>query len=104
MRRAIRFSLSLAILLVSFGCERTSASSTRVIELRFWNGFTGPDGRTMLAIVKKFNEGNPDVHVTMQRMEWATYYNKLMVAAVDGRGPEMFIIHGSAAMQLMKNL
>ena len=50
------------------------------LTLRFWNGFTGPDGRTMLGLVKRFNEQNPDVHVVMQRMEWGTYYNKLFVA------------------------
>lgn len=65
------------------------------IELSFWNGFTGPDGTTMLKIIRKFNEQNPDIEVTMQRMDWATYYNKLMVAAVDGRGPQIFVIHAS---------
>src|SRR5205823_13404759 len=64
-----------------------------VVELRFWNGFTGPDGRTMLAIIKRFNDANPDVHVTMQRMEWGTYYNKLFVAGLGNRAPEVFVIH-----------
>jgi multiple sugar transport system substrate-binding protein len=64
----------------------------RVI-IRFWNGFTGPDGRTMLELVQRFNEENPDVHVIMQRMGWGTYYNKLFVAGLGGRGPEVFIIH-----------
>jgi len=71
-----------------------SAKSKRV-EISFWNGFTGPDGRTMLEMIRTFNKANPDVEVSMQRMDWATYYNKLMVAAVDGRGPEVFIIHAS---------
>ncbi|MGV3613886.1 MAG: extracellular solute-binding protein [Fimbriimonas sp.] len=62
------------------------------VEIRFWNGFTGPDGRTMLEIIREFSEKNPDVLVTMQRMDWATYYNKLMVAATDGRGPELFVL------------
>lgn len=65
------------------------------VELSFWNGFTGPDGTTMLKMIRKFNEQNPDVNVTMQRMDWATYYNKLMVASVDGRGPQIFVIHAS---------
>jgi len=74
------------------GCERTSESSS-VVTLRFWNGFTGPDGRTMLRLVQKFNQENPDVNVTMQRMEWATYYNKLFVAGLGKRAPEVFVIH-----------
>src|SRR5438270_14041245 len=75
------------------GCDRGEdrAITTRV-DLRFWNGFTGPDGRTMLGIVKRFNEANSDVHVTMQRMEWGTYYNKLFVAGLGGRAPEVFVI------------
>jgi multiple sugar transport system substrate-binding protein len=28
-------------------------------------------------------------------MDWATYYNKLMVAALDGRGPQVFVIQSS---------
>lgn len=65
------------------------------IRLNFWNGFTGPDGRTMLQIVREFNESHPGIKVSMQRMEWSIYYNKLMVAGVDGRAPEVFVIHAS---------
>src|SRR5262245_20984001 len=63
-----------------------------VAEIGFWNGFTGPDGRVMLKLVRKFNENNPDAHVTMQRIAWATYYNKVMVSAMDGRGPDVFVL------------
>jgi multiple sugar transport system substrate-binding protein len=73
-----------------------SPTGRRQVEIRFWNGFTGPDGRTMLQLIREFGEANPDVRVTMQRMDWATYYNKLMVSAVDGRGPELFVVHASA--------
>jgi multiple sugar transport system substrate-binding protein len=75
------------------GCDDRSVGGREPVELRFWNGFTGPDGRTMLAIVKRFNAANPDVHVTMQRMEWGTYYNKLFVARLGGRGPDVFVLH-----------
>src|SRR6185312_2786997 len=84
------------------GCDRAqSLGAGKVIELRFWNGFTGPDGRTMLGIVKKFNEENHDVHVTMQRMEWGTYYNKLFVAGLGGRAPEVFVSHSYALKRFM---
>ena len=63
----------------ALGCDGAVTGSDKVT-LRFWNGFTGPDGRTMLALVKRFNRENPDVHVVMQRMEWGTYYNKLFVS------------------------
>src|SRR4051812_22862316 len=47
----------------------------------------------MLRIVKRFNEQNADVHVIMQRMEWGTYYNKIFVANLGHRGPDVFVIH-----------
>ncbi|MBC8109012.1 MAG: ABC transporter substrate-binding protein [Anaerolineae bacterium] len=89
----LRLALIIAIACL-ISCDRAESSNTpRPVELRFWNGFTGPDGRTMLAIVKQFNAANPDVHVMMQRMEWGTYYNKLFVAALGKRAPEVFVIH-----------
>ncbi len=74
------------------GCDRAQSNA---VTLRFWNGFTGPDGRTMLRIVRKFNEENPDVRVRMQRMDWSVYYNKLFVAGLGGRAPEVFVVHAS---------
>ncbi len=72
------------------GC---SLRSQGPITIRFWNGFTGPDGRTMLRLVRRFNEANPDVSVLMQRMDWGTYWNKLFVAGLGGRAPEVFVLH-----------
>lgn len=82
---------AVGILLVTPGCG--GGGKERVITIRFWNGFTGPDGRTMLALVKRFNEENPDVRVVMQRMGWDLYYNKLFVAGLGGRAPDVFVVH-----------
>ncbi|HZT44117.1 MAG TPA: ABC transporter substrate-binding protein [Chthonomonadaceae bacterium] len=90
-RRAFLTGLALPALLAP-GCGR---NGTRQTTLRFWNGFTGPDGRTMLHIVKRFNAENPDVNVLMQRTDWATYYKKLFVAGLYQRAPEVFVIHAS---------
>ncbi len=76
--------------MLASGCRQVSPGAT---VLRFWNGFTGPDGRTILKIVRMFNEMHDDVQVTMQRMEWGTYYNKLFVAAMSRRGPDIFVVH-----------
>jgi len=84
---AVLFSLFLLIVVV--GCDRPSDHVT----IRFWNGFTGPDGRTMLGLVRQFNQDNPDVRVLMQRMEWPSYYNKLFVAGLGQRAPEVCVIH-----------
>jgi multiple sugar transport system substrate-binding protein len=91
-------ALVLGILRMDLGA--VSPTGRKQVEIRFWNGFTGPDGRTMLQIIREFSEENPDVRVTMQRMDWATYYNKLMVSAVDGRGPELFVAQSSTLTRL----
>lgn len=83
-------ALLLALLLM---CPLSCSDGSRhVVTVRFWNGFTGPDGRTMLHMVQRFNQQNPDVHVLMQRMDWSTYYKKLFVAGMGGRAPELFVI------------
>jgi len=79
-----------AAALAVVGCERRSSLA---IHLRFWNGFTGPDGRTMLRIIKQFNQQHENIQVTMQRMDWGTYYNKLFVAGLGNRAPDVFVLH-----------
>lgn len=86
----------LSCILCVMSCDRASSGGKSPVKLRFWNGFTGPDGRTMLALIKQFNESNPDIYVTMQRMDWGLYYNKLFVAGIGGRAPEVFAIHADS--------
>jgi len=96
IRGALGLMAALAIVLgVARSDNAFRPAAVRKTQISFWNGFTGPDGRTMLQMIRDFNQENPDVQITMQRMDWATYYNKLMVAAVDGRGPALFVIHAS---------
>ena len=85
--------LALSALFAPLSCN---TAQKQVVTLRFWNGFTGPDGRTMLNLVKKFNEQNPDIHVLMQRMDWNTYYNKIFVAGMGNRAPEVFVLQSRA--------
>ena len=63
------------------------------VAVRFWCGFTGPDGRTMLRMIQEFNADHPESRALMQRMDWGTYYNKLFVAGLGGRAPEVFVVH-----------
>ena len=100
VKKRIRWSLagaSLAVLVVALWAglrsEGAIAPGRDVTTIRFWNPFAGPDGRAMLALVRRFNEANPDCNVIMQRMDWGPYYNKLFVAGLGGRGPEVFIVH-----------
>jgi multiple sugar transport system substrate-binding protein len=94
-----RFSLiilaALSLVLGVLRCDLPSAispSAAPKTHIAFWNGFTGPDGRTMLGLIREFNELHPDIQVTMQRIPWGTYYNKLLISALDGRGPEVFVL------------
>ncbi len=59
------------------GCHPDANPRTR---LRFWHGFTGKDGEVMLELVRRFNRENADIEITVQRLPWGTYYNKLFVA------------------------
>lgn len=81
-----------------FACG--AVAGAKKTEISFWNGFTGPDGRVMLEMIREFNLANPDVEVTMQRIPWALYYNKVMVSGLDDRGPEVFVIHASALTRM----
>ncbi len=90
-------------LLITLLCAACNSRHDRPeVTIRFWNGFTGPDGRPMQQLVKKFNRENPDVHLIMQRMDWYTYYNKLFVAGIGGRAPEVFIVHASNIPRFMQ--
>lgn len=65
------------------------------IVIDFWNGFTGPDGKTMEKIVAQFQKANPDVAVRMQIIPWGTYYDKLMLSLAYGGAPEVFVVHAA---------
>lgn len=74
--------------------EGTAAESEGV-EISFWNPFTGDDGKTMAAIVEKFNEENEDgITVTVQTMAQDDYYAKLPVTISSGTDvPDVAILH-----------
>jgi len=86
--------IALASLLGTSGCSSTAeASGNQTVELNFWNGFSGPDGPMMEKIVKQFNAEHKDVHVTMQIIPWATYYEKVTLGLAFGGAPDVFIVH-----------
>jgi len=90
------YKLAILCLICFFaGCSDSGILEQKTV-IRFWNGYTGPDGRMMLRMVTRFNAENQDVKVIMQRMDWATFYNKLFVAGMSDRAPEVFIVHNDA--------
>lgn len=93
-RTALAIGVCLPVLL-SGGCLRQAPDT--VAEpgvLRFWNGFTGPDGATMERIVKRF-EKDTGLRVKMQIIPWATYYDKLTLSLAYGGAPDVFICHAN---------
>jgi len=77
------------------GCSpRSNLRSDPNAEIRFWNGFTGPDGATMEKIVKQF-ERETGIRVKMQIIPWGTYYDKLVLSLAYGDAPDVFICHAN---------
>jgi multiple sugar transport system substrate-binding protein len=66
---------------------------SRKTPVNFWTGFTGPDGERMVELIREFHRQNPDVEVSLQRIDWGVYYNKLFVAGLGHRSPEVFVLH-----------
>lgn len=90
------------MLMAAFVMAACARTDRQTVTLRFWHGFTGKDGEVMLELVRSFNRENPDVKVTVQRMPWGTYYNKLFVAGLAGRAPEVFVSHSGAITRLQR--
>jgi multiple sugar transport system substrate-binding protein len=91
-------SLLAASVLSLGGCQQESKpdvwpDGTVVIE--FWNGFSGPDGAAMEAIVRKFNKEHPKIQVRMQIIPWGTYYDKVTLGLAFGGAPDVFVLHAN---------
>jgi len=62
-----------------------------VVELQYWNPFTGPDGPFMGEMVNAFNAEHPDIVVTM--VSQGEYYTQLSTAAAADTLPDVAIVH-----------
>src|SRR5829696_2968196 len=63
------------------------------VDLAFWNGFTGGDGPFMRQMVEDFSAQEKNINVTMNTVEWETYYQKVPAAVSSGKGPDVAIMH-----------
>lgn len=72
---------------------------TGATHISFWNGLTGSDGVTLIEMLGKFAEENPDISVTVEMIAWNTLYQKLQTAFVAGTYPEVFLLHASEIPQ-----
>ncbi len=92
-------ALSLAFALgLGSGCgargsgEEARGGGSGPVVVRFWNGFSGPDGATMQAIVNRYNAGQSEVQVKMEIIPWGTYYDKVTLGLAFGGAPDLFIL------------
>ena len=102
LRTASLLVVIIAAFVIAFALAACAPTEQRSVTLRFWHGFTGKDGEVMLELVRQFKRENPDIDVTVQRMPWGTYYNKLFVAGLAGRAPEVFVCHSGAITRLRR--
>ncbi|RYG49265.1 ABC transporter substrate-binding protein [bacterium] len=99
-----KMPLAMLALALMSGCDSTPADGGNgPIVLQFWNGFSGPDGKTMEKIVSEFNASHKDVQVKMQIIPWGTFYDKVTLGLAFGGAPDLFILHANRIPEYASN-
>lgn len=91
------FTAIAALGLLAAGCSSgpassgggSSAASGGHVTLTYWNGFTGPDGPTVTALVNQFNKSHPGITIKMSIMPWDVFYQKLLPSFAGGNAPDI---------------
>ncbi len=63
------------------------------VNLAFWNGLTGGEGPYIQDLVQEFNAQSKNINVSMNIVEWDTFYQKVPSAVRTGEGPDVAIMH-----------
>jgi len=63
------------------------------VNLAFWNGLTGGEGPYIQELVQEFNSQSKNINVSMNIVEWDTFYQKVPSAVNTGEGPDVGIMH-----------
>jgi multiple sugar transport system substrate-binding protein len=63
------------------------------VDLAFWNGLTGGEGPYIQELVQEFNSQSKNIKVSMNIVEWDTFYQKVPSAVNTGEGPDVGIMH-----------
>jgi multiple sugar transport system substrate-binding protein len=79
----------LSLALGAGAATQNDAQASSPVTLTFWNGFTGPDESTVVALVKQFNASHPDIQVNMTIEPWDTVYQKLPLSLRVKQGPDI---------------
>lgn len=85
MKKNLFFTIGAVIVLACTACanigggDDTQSTSDGVINLKFWNGFTGKDGDAMRSIVNDFNlENRGEIKVKADSVLWDNLFLKLI--------------------------
>ncbi len=82
---------------------QSAEQSCGVVQLQYWNPFTGPDGPYMGEMVEAFNASQSDIVVTMTSQ--GEYYTQLATAAAAGTLPDVAILHADqVATHVFRNM
>jgi len=84
------------------GGAASSSSAAAPVKLTYWNGFTGPDGPAMLAVIDAFNKSQSEVVIENQTMPWDQFYQKFLAAASSSDGPNIIGVDPSYIRQYAK--
>jgi len=71
--------------------DQVAQATCGVVQLQYWNPFTGPDGPFMGQMVEAFNASHSDIQVTMTSQ--GEYYTQLATAAAADTLPDVAIVH-----------
>ena len=63
------------------------------VNIAFWNGLTGGEGPYIQELVQEFNSQSKNINVSMNIVEWDTFYQKVPSAVNTGEGPDVGIMH-----------
>jgi len=106
LKRILLLVMALAMLgatVPALGQGATLPDSCGVVNLQYWNPFTGPDGPFMGEMVQAFNAANPNIQVVMTTQ--SEYYTQLSTAAASNSLPDVAIVHADQiATQVYRNI
>jgi multiple sugar transport system substrate-binding protein len=93
MKRPLRISLAvglaLCVALSIAACGKDAPSGNGPVTLTFWSGMTGGDKAAYEAVVKRWNDTHPNIHVDYQLQPWDTIAQKLPTSLATGSGPDL---------------
>ncbi|HEY1721399.1 MAG TPA: extracellular solute-binding protein [Magnetospirillaceae bacterium] len=80
-----------AALLALTSVAQVAQAKTDVV---WWDFLGGGDGVRMKALIKQFNDENPDIDIQATTLEWGPpFYTKVQTSAAVGEGPDVMTYH-----------